>query len=218
MVFTKTGNSGNAKPFKGSGVKGQSLFHTFIIQVAEKELKLINENYIRHLSYIRKAEDDRLLAIVGALAVEEALDSLLRAYIPEYKILDDKDRLSFYVKIKLARSLKLIPTHLLKAVDTIREIRNEFSHKLHKDDFNSLAKGKKDRLIKIFKELHPDDDVNSYSTPHIFSTTISGLLVSLGVYSSNLRLAKEYIYGDDFFLKIKEIAESTPKMKNQQRM
>ena len=209
MVITKHGNSGNAKPFKGSGEKGQSLFHTFIIQVAEKELGLMNDNYARHLSYLSKAKDDRLLAIVGALAVEEALDSLLRAYIPKYEILD----INMRTKTNLARSLTLIPAHLLEAVDAIREIRNEFAHYLQKDDFNFLTKKRKDRLIKIFKELHPNNDVNSYSTSGMFSTTISGLLVCFGAYASNLKLAKEYIYSDDFFLKIKEIAKSNSKMK-----
>ncbi len=199
----------SAKLFKGSGKKGQSLFHTFIIEVVEKELRLISDNYTRHLSYLGKAKDDRPKAIVGFLAIEEALDSLLRAYIPKYDILE----ISIRTKVALAHSLKLIPAHLLEAVDAIRRIRNEFAHELHKDDFNSLTKENKDRLIKIFKELHPNDDVNSYSTSGMFSTTISGLLVCFGAYASNLKLAKEYIYSDDFFLKIKEIVKSNSKMK-----
>ena len=47
----------------------------------------------------------------------------------------------------------------------------------------------------------------------IVATTISGLLVCFGAYASNLKLAKGYIYSDDFFLKIKEIVKSNSKMK-----
>jgi len=213
MGTTKNNNSGNAKPFKGSGKKGQSLFHTFIIEVVEKELSLISDNYIRQLSYIQKAKDDRLLAIVGALTIEDALDILLKAYIPEYKIFYDNGRMSFYVKIKLAQSLKLIPVHLLEAVTIIHGIRNQFAHNLHQDDFGSLPEKKKDGLVKIFKKLNPEDDANTYSPSKMFSTTVSGLLVCFGVYASNLKLAKEYIYSDDFSLKIKEIVKSNSEMK-----
>jgi len=156
-----------------------------------------------------RAKDDRLLAIVGALVIEEALDSLLIAYIPKYKILHREDHdITFAMKIKLVRSLKLIPAHLLNAVDVIRDIRNEFVHKLDKDDFNSVSVKRKDKLIRICKELHPEDNVNSYSISYMFDTTIRGILVCFGAYASNLKLAKEYIYSDDFFLKIKEIVKS----------
>ncbi len=87
MGTIKHDSSGKAKPFKGSGKKGESLFPNFFTQAVSKEVELIDENYTKYLSYIRRAKDDRLLAIVGALAVEEALDSLLRAYIPKYEIL-----------------------------------------------------------------------------------------------------------------------------------
>ena len=209
MGINKHENSGKAKLVISSGKKGQSLFHVFLIDVVKKEIKLISDNYDRHLSYLGKAKDDRLTAIVGLLAVEEALDSLLRAYIPKYGILD----FTMVTKVNLARSLKLIPEHLLEAADAIRIIRNEFAHELHKDDFNSLTLKVKDRLIKIFTEMHPDDDVNSYSIFDIFYTTISSLLVCFGAYASNLKVAKEYIYSDDFFLKIKEIVKSNSKMK-----
>lgn len=212
METIKHGSSRKAKPFKGSGKKGESLFHNFFIEAVakEKEVELINKNYTRHLSYIRRAKDDRLLAIVGALAIEEALDSLLRAYIPKYKILQDK-RLNIPMKIDLVHSLKLIPAHLLGAVAVIGKIRNEFAHELDKDDFNSVSVKMKDKLIKIFKELHPENNINSYSISMMFSTTISGILASFGAYASNLKLAKEYIYSDDFLLKIQEIVKGNSK-------
>ena len=142
MGITKSNNSRNATPFKGSGEKGQSLFHTFIINIAEKELKYINDNYSRLLSFLGQTKEDRLVAIVGYLFIEEAVDNLLRAYIPKYNLLED-NKISFWVKLSLAHSLTLIPKHLLNAVEGIRIIRNEFAHELHKNTFDSLPDGKK---------------------------------------------------------------------------
>ncbi len=212
MVTIKHDSSGKERPFKNSGKKGESLFPNFITKAAARELELINKNYTRHLSYMSRAKDDRLLAIVGALAVEEALDSLLIAYIPDYKVLHREDHdITFSMKMNLMRSLKLIPSHLLDTVDIIGKIRNEFAHELDKDDFNSVSVKKKDKFIKIFKELHPKDDVNNYSMSYMFDTTIRGILVCFGAYASNLKIAKEYIYSDGFFQKIGEIVKGNSK-------
>ncbi len=208
---TTNNNSESPKLTDISGKKGQSLFHAFITRVAGKDLKLMSDNYERQLDYIKRAKDDRLLAIVGALTVEDALDILLKAYIPEYKIFYDDGRMSFYVKIKLAQSLKLIPLHLLDATEIIHRIRNKFAHNLHQSDFNSLPEKTKDGLVKIFKKISPEDDANSCSTSEMFSITVTGLLIGFGVYASNLKLAKEYIYSDEFFLKIGERFKNSQK-------
>ncbi|MFH1383142.1 MAG: hypothetical protein ABIH70_09685 [Chloroflexota bacterium] len=209
MDTIKHTNSGKAKPFKGSGMKGESLFHTFIINVVARELEVISANYGKRLSYISKAKDDRLLAVAGALAVEDALDSLLIAYIPKYKILKDNKDITFAIKTDLMRSLKLIPAHLLRAVEVIRKIRNEFAHELHIDHFDLISTRNKDELTRIFIELHPEDDANSYVLSRMFGTIISGLLACFGAYASNLRLAREYIYSEDFQGQIREIIKAT---------
>lgn len=185
--------------------KGECLFPKIYIQLIEKEIKLINENYTRYLNHIRKANDDRLLAIVGALAVDDALDSLLKSYIPKYEQTFERDNTSFALKIKLARSLKLLQTRALKLIDIIRGIRNDFAHNLDIYHFDSIDKKKKDKLIKIFREVHPDDDYQSYSISKMFSIAVTDMFAILSAQATQLKVAKEYIYGDDFQLKIREI-------------
>ena len=53
------------------------------------------------------------------------------------------------------------------------------------------------------------DDVNSQSLASMFSTIVIGLLICFGAYASNLKVAKEYIYSDEFFSKIKQIAKDS---------
>ncbi|MFC1918809.1 hypothetical protein ACFLWW_02400 [Chloroflexota bacterium] len=139
------------------------------------------------------------------MAVDDALDSLLKSYIPKYERTFERDNTSFALKIKLARSLKLLQTRALKLIDIIRGIRNDFAHNLDIYHFDSIDKKKKDKLIKIFRETHPDDDYQSYSISKMFSIVVTDMFAILSAQATQLKVAKEYIYSDDFQLKIKEI-------------
>jgi hypothetical protein len=82
-------------------------------------------------------DDDRLLAIVAALVVEEKLDHLLRLFLPGYHKLQS-EQFGFAMKIRLLEALKLIPFRFTSAADCIRLIRNEFAHDLEKRRFEQL--------------------------------------------------------------------------------
>ncbi len=45
----------------------------------------------------------------------------------------------------------------------------------------------------------------------MFSELVSNTVMTLGVYASNLKIAKDYIYSDDFLQKIEEIVKSNYK-------
>jgi hypothetical protein len=101
--------------------------------------------------------DDRLLAIVTALVVEQRVDVLLGSFLPGYKHLAEGRDLTFSLKIGLAKALGFIPPRILRAATMIREIRNEFAHDL---DILSFAQLKID-LIRGLTSLRIEIDQHS---------------------------------------------------------
>jgi hypothetical protein len=129
-----------------SGKKGESLF-------SEPLLRFFRENPIPEL--YRKTgtlSDDRLLAIVTALIVEDRIDAALGSFLPRYAKLTDKTEFTFSMKISLCEALAQVPPTLLSAATVIRKIRNEFAHNL---DITSFS-GVKPPLVGALKKLRAD--------------------------------------------------------------
>ncbi|MFC2021400.1 hypothetical protein ACFLU1_06455 [Chloroflexota bacterium] len=195
----------NALFVRSSGKIGQSLFHFFIVNFAEKDIESIRRNYKRYLSYVNNVKDDRLLVIVSFLSLEDTLSTLLRSYIPKYEKLGLR---TFSQMVNQVRALKLIPSYLLDAASIINVIRNDFAHDIEIDNFDSLKSNHKQELTRLFRYLNPQDNVRNTPISHRFSTLVENLLNIFGVYASNLSVAREYIYSKDFREKMKEIAKS----------
>ena len=205
MIKKESNIPQNTKFVRSSGKKGQSLFHMFIINFAEKDIQSIASNHNRYLSYINKVKDDRLLVMVSFLSLQDALSTLLKSYIPEYEKLELR-----YLSqmVKQARSLNLIPSYLLDAASIINTIRNKFAHNIEIDNFDSLEAKEKEDLTRLFRHLNPEDDIRTTPISDRFSIMVENLLIIFGVYASNLNVAREYIYSNDFRQKMKEIAKS----------
>jgi hypothetical protein len=195
----------NGKPPEGEllinieGEKGASLFHHPIKWFVEKDMLLISEQFERYKKLVEAATDERLLAIIGALSTEEALDLFLGSYIPGYKRVSEIKDFTLSMKIEIALSLRLIPSHILNTVDLVRAIRNEFAHNLSIDCFDSLDEEKfKKKLEARFQVLFPNDKHNNREVKHTFTSVVEGVIVALGVYASHVKSAKEYIYSNNF--------------------
>ena len=181
------------------GKKGESLFRHPIIWFVEKDIKLIREQFERYKKFVEAAKEERLLVLIGALSMEEALDLFLGAYIPGYKRVSEKKDFTLSMKIEIALSLRLIPSHILNAADLIRAIRNEFAHNLSIDCFDSLDEEKfKKKLIVRSQALFPNDRNTNRAVKDTFTAVVEGVIIALGIYASHVQSAKEYIYSDDF--------------------
>jgi hypothetical protein len=181
------------------GKKGESLFRRPVKWFVEKDIELIREQFERYKKFIETAKEERLLALIGALSMEEALDLFLGAYIPDYKrILEEKD-FTLSMKIEIALSLRLIPRHILNSADIVRKIRNEFAHNLSINYFDSLDEEKfKNKLIVRLQDFLPNDKNTDRSVKDMFIAVVECVILGLGVYASHIKSAKEYIYGGDF--------------------
>ena len=134
------------------GSKGESLFYRPVERFTVPDLENIKRQFIRYKEFIEQTKEERLLSIVAALSVEEALDLFLGTYILKYQDELEKNRdFTFFLKIHLVRSLCLVPEHIPRGADIIREIRNEFAHNLDIENLDSLGNKFKDKLNLYFK-------------------------------------------------------------------
>jgi hypothetical protein len=178
------------------GRKGESLFYRPLIWGIKEELKLISKQYTEYERIIREAKEERLLGLVGAISMEEALDFILEAYIPDYRGLEP--HLSPSLKIRLTRSLNIIPAQILDAADLINSVRNKFAHELKISCFDALDSGTKGNLKQKHSMFFPNDTNTDSTFADIFSKVVDAVIIGLEIYASNLRIAREYIYSDDF--------------------
>jgi hypothetical protein len=115
-----------------SGRKGESLF-------SEPLLRYFRENPLPELfSKTQSLNDDRLLAIVTALIVEDRIDAALSSFLPRYARLVDQTDFTFSMKISLVEALAQIPPMLTRAATIMRKIRNEFAHNLEITSFTQV--------------------------------------------------------------------------------
>ena len=186
------------------GKKGESLFRRPIIWFIQKEFERIKEQYESYQKLIEGAKEERLLVLISALSMEEALDLFLAAYIPDYHRLEKQRDFTLFIKIELARSLRIIPVHILDAAALINSVRNKFAHDLKIDCFDSLNSGTQYNLKQKHGVVFSDSTNTSPKIKVTFISIVEAVIVGLGIYSSHLRVAKEYIYSDDFAQRLVE--------------
>jgi hypothetical protein len=180
------------------GKKGESLFHHPVIWVIEKDFNRIKEQNERNNELMRRADEERLLAIVSALLMEEALDLLLGAYILKYSTLQRQRDFTLFLKIELARSLCVIPKHIIDAAALINSVRNKFAHQIELDSFGSLDVGTRANLKEKSKLFYPDDEPDRKTAKELFTKVVFGVITALAFYAPHLRDAREYIFSEAF--------------------
>src|ERR1043166_9666104 len=86
-----------------SGPQGESLF-------TEPLIRFFRENPLpEFFSKTADLKDDRLLAIVTALIVEDRVDAALQSFLPRYARLTSASDFTFSMKIALMESFAFIP-------------------------------------------------------------------------------------------------------------
>lgn len=188
-----------SKPEKILNIEGDrnaSLFYHVLGEVVNEDtFKTIQEKIDSDFSKLEKQYDDRALAVVGALCIENALDKFLSTWLVKYeKYLKERIDFSFSSKIELAKSTKLIPVRILNSIEPIRKIRNTFAHHLEIDNFEKAKQvdsGPFQTLndkIKTFSEWKGQKDRETFKTLVIF------IIIAIEVYTKHVKKVKDYIW------------------------
>lgn len=161
------------------GPEFESLFHKRLPCIVDESTTELFQGRAQVLiEKIEPLKDDRLLAIVGELLVESALDELLSAIMP--KMTEGMLAASVQQKINILRSLQLIPDKLLVIAKAIADIRNEFAHGLKIDSFSKCKTKKWKPLAGFLRGLAPEDPPPD-SDADLFKSLV--LYTSLGIHT-----------------------------------
>ena len=179
-----------------SGPPGETVF-------SEPVLRYFRHNPLPELlRKTEKLEDERLLAIVTALIVEDRLDTALESFIPKYKRLLEKGDFTFSVKIALLESLALVPVRITRAADVIRRVRNEFAHHLEFERLDQLKEGLLRDIKGLRSAVHaqfgPEDARPRASMLEEFKSLSFFVILGLDAYSENLAYLRKRIASEEF--------------------
>ncbi|MGM0582818.1 MAG: hypothetical protein ACQETL_19235 [Bacteroidota bacterium] len=185
------------------GPKGETIFSSVIRgDNPENIAAKIGEQAEKNIEHISSFNDDRVLAIHGAILVENTLDSLLDELFPKFSKVPIRDH--FGPKLQLLKSFKIIPSRLINAANLIKKIRNEFAHNLNFKKLNDLP----DKMVTVktslneFYEDYPGND----SLFEEYRALIMTSSMSLAFYKSNLQAFNNYIRSENFESEVENFA------------
>ncbi|CAH1070285.1 conserved hypothetical protein [Candidatus Nitrotoga sp. 1052] len=156
------------------GEEGKTIFsHPFNRSLLEED------DASKLLKKVHDAGDDRSMVLVSAMVCETYIDLLLAILLPKYsRLLDGAGNFTFSTKIKLLDSFEIIPSHLTRAADLVRQVRNEFAHNLEVSSLSDVdpkifrkLRGLYDER-KIRTDIGPDDLSNLFSTVSYLATSV----------------------------------------------
>jgi len=180
------------------GEKGDSLFYAghgllFSERDIDKTVKRVD-------SFIAKYDftpDDRALAIIGALTIENELDDFLSKWIRGYKHIVTLRDVTFSFKVDLAISLKIIPPKILNAIEPIRKIRNVFAHNLDVDTFEKArevdSKSNDPAFPILYNKIKTFVRWREKSDKETFKYLIVYVMLALNHYKKHLVKLQDYI-------------------------
>jgi len=188
------------------GPAGESLFWHLKEWLVRDRVSVLQRRLDELWLHYKDVEDERLLALLGALCLEAALDDLLRGFAPSYDVVLENTETTFSIKTCFARGLRLIPSKILNSRDLARRIRNDFAHNLEISTFRELDTKRLDKLepyVRSFnaKERTWDD------WPNLYRELIGFALAGLTAYELQIEALRNYIETDEFREHFKEYTE-----------
>lgn len=175
--------------------RGETLFceaKAWLLTGAEADIQAEVDGLWAHY---RDVTDERLLALVAGLCIEKSVDALVGAIAPSFEEYRQDQAFTFSVKIRVARSLRVLPARILSTCDLVRQIRNEFAHDLQMKEFAHLDPEKYLRKLVPYVAAfnRPDADRAANDHPKLFRDMVGFTLVALGAYTRQVQRLREYL-------------------------
>jgi len=180
--------------------KGESVFYRPLSDVCTHlVVAQLQKEIDDDLQHVVSLNDDRLLALIADLLVENAVENYLLAIIPRYeKDLSKKvefQSLSF--KIAVAKALCLSPPRLFEGAAVVREVRNQFVHNLEIESFSNLPTGKQDKIDNILA-CYGEKTAKGKSLPEKFKTLTFLTILGLRIYIRHVQLLNSFLRDERF--------------------
>lgn len=171
------------------GPQGESLFHMPLSNVAAD-----TRDVMELIGRMQTYGDARSKALLAALVSEGTINAVLREVMPRYESVLEKDNnCTHSIKIKMLAALNLIPHHLTRAADMVREVRNEFAHNLAIDSLADLPEKITRKLFHYYTERHIDPPEKRNDLDYVFDIVAYGATAGIAAYRVALRDLNEAI-------------------------
>ncbi len=154
---------------------------------------------------VEASGDHRSLTLITALIIEHNLDRLLNGLFPSYKILTDRQDMTFSLKTDILKALKLIPSHILSCADILRGIRNEFAHNLEIDHIEKISSGKKSTLEQLYKSLYGKEE-KDLTLEKMFNGISFLAITGIRNFEQNVKLLREKIDDPNFIEELSKVS------------
>lgn len=167
-----------------NGEKGKTVFST----VFSESLFRAQEDP-RLESKVPYEGDDRSMVLVSAMVSEAYIDRLLCILLPKYdRLLDNTNNFTFSTKIRLLESFEIVPTHLIRAADLVRQVRNQFAHDLDVSVLGHVDPKILNRLRSLYEERKIHRDAGPSDVRTLFDAISYMATTVLYAYRENLKL------------------------------
>ena len=178
--------------------QGESLFGRFLVWCLPADYESTIQSEIDDVFSHLGSEDDRAVALVGALLVEDGVNRLVAAHAPGYKDLQANRDLTLSTRIDLARALRLCPSRFLGAADTVRSIRNEFAHKLTLKTFDGCKSQHLQAARDHLRQIQPLMTLDK-SIRELFRNLVGMVYLALRGYTFHVARLNQYIREEPSF-------------------
>lgn len=165
-----------------------------------------NEEVPELFKKVEASGDHRSLTLISALIIEHHIDRVLSCFLPNYKVLTDRQDMTFSLKTDILKSFKLIPSHILSCANIVRGIRNEFAHNLEIDHLDKISKSKKSTLDQLYKSIYGKQEVD-LSLEKMFNGISFLAITGIRNYEPNFKILREKIDDSKFIEELSKICE-----------
>ena len=180
------------------GPEGETIFRRFVDGCLPLEWEPVVQAEVDEVFAHLDSKDDRAVAVVGALVIEDSVNQLAAAHVPGYKSLAENRDFSLSMRIELARALRLCPSRLLGAADTVRTIRNDFAHKLAVKTFDGCKREHLESARDHVRQIQPAMVVGK-TNREIFTSLVSMVRLALRGYSFHVERLNQYVREEKAF-------------------
>lgn len=176
------------------GPPEETIFSRLIVWCVPADWEKTSQAEVDEVFAQLSPEDDRAVAVVGALVVETAVDALLQAFAPGYKDLEQKREFTLSLKIALAKALRLCPSRLFGAADALRVVRNDFAHSLSVRRFEDCLPANLRSIDGHLRQFNPKP-AEGKSPRDQFKTLATLLFLSLRAYTHHVDKLSRFVRG-----------------------
>lgn len=183
--------------FVFNGEKGESLF---IEPFFDKLKGSLEETFeLPHLfRRIEKAGDERSLAIMTALIVENRVDEILRVFMTGYDDLAKNKDFTMSMKTGLLSAMRMFPKHIIACADVVRQIRNDFAHNLEKESFDNVERKYLDKLSALFTGIYGKEESGKKTAHEKFKGIAYIAIFGLHLYKRNVQMLWKVVTSHQF--------------------